>query len=141
MFSVSQHRKVARSTVRGTNGASRNIFSMEELNTNRPMLIFWVPRNLSNHMDRQANTRVKSKEMAGRSQTLPAWLGEGEVKTTESKYIGSVDLLEGALVGSDGKQYTIRGWLGVLYSKLGRFYPQGADPLPLPLRKAMYLLS
>jgi|LakMenEpi03Aug12_release.lakeMendotaPanAssembly.Ray.scaffolds.fasta_scaffold6916088_1 hypothetical protein len=50
--------------------------------------------------------------MAARSQTLPAWLGEGEIKTTESKYIGSVDLLEGALVGSEGiqgKQYTIRG--------------------------------
>ncbi len=48
-----------------------------------------LPRNLSNHMDRQACTRdtvlVKSREMTGRSQTLPWWLGGGRVKTTETK--------------------------------------------------------
>ncbi len=50
---------------------------------------FWVPRNLSNHMDRQARTHdtvlVKSREMTGRSQTLPCWLGGEGVKTTEIK--------------------------------------------------------
>ncbi len=47
---------------------------------------FWLPRNLSDRMDRQARTGdtvlIKSREMTGRSQTLPWWLeGEG-VKTT-----------------------------------------------------------
>ncbi len=42
----------------------------EELNTKKPTPVsFWFPRNLSNHMDRQARTRdtvlVKSREMAG----------------------------------------------------------------------------
>ncbi len=50
---------------------------------------FWVPRNLSNHMDRQSRTAdlvlVKTREMAGRSQTLPWWLGGGEEKTAENK--------------------------------------------------------
>ncbi len=40
-------------------------------------------------MDRQARTGntvlVKSREMTGRSQTLPWWLWEGGVKTTENK--------------------------------------------------------
>ncbi len=50
---------------------------------------FWLPRNLSNHMDRQALSGdavlVKNREMTGRSQRLPWWLrGEG-VKTTENK--------------------------------------------------------
>ncbi len=54
---------------------------------------FWVPRNLSHHMIRQAQaaTRtgdtvlVKSRDMTGRAQTLSCWLrGEG-VKTTENK--------------------------------------------------------
>ncbi len=49
---------------------------------------FWLPRNLSNHMDRQARTLgtviVKSREMTGRRQTLPWWLwGEG-VKTADN---------------------------------------------------------
>jgi hypothetical protein len=48
-----------------------------------------LPRNLSNHMGRQARTRdtviVKSREMTGRSQTLPLWLGGDRVKTTETK--------------------------------------------------------
>ncbi len=44
---------------------------------------FWVPRNLSRHMTRQArsdDTSVcfKSREMTGRTQTLPWWLGGGE---------------------------------------------------------------
>ncbi len=38
---------------------------------------FWYPRNLSNHMDRQANpcntVLVKGIEMTGRSQTLPCY--------------------------------------------------------------------
>ncbi len=50
---------------------------------------FYVPRNLSNHMDRQARTSdtvlVKSRKMTGRSQTLPWWLGRGGIKTTENK--------------------------------------------------------
>jgi hypothetical protein len=50
---------------------------------------FWVPQNLSHHMDRQARTSdtvlVKSREMTCRTQTLRWWL-EGEwVKTTENK--------------------------------------------------------
>jgi hypothetical protein len=40
-------------------------------------------------MDRQACTGdtvlVKSREITGRTQTLPWWLGEGGVKTTENK--------------------------------------------------------
>ncbi len=40
-------------------------------------------------MDRQARTGctvlVRTREMTGRSQTLPWWLGGGEVKTTENK--------------------------------------------------------
>ncbi len=45
------------------------------------MLVFFLlPRNLSNHMDRQARTRdtvlVNSREMTGKSQTLP-WLRGG----------------------------------------------------------------
>ncbi len=40
-------------------------------------------------MDRQARTTdtvlVKSREMKGRSQTLPWWLWDGGVKTTENK--------------------------------------------------------
>jgi len=50
---------------------------------------FWLPRKVSYHMDRQARTGdsvlVKSREMTGRSQSLPGWLGKGEVKTTENK--------------------------------------------------------
>jgi hypothetical protein len=45
-------------------------------------------------MDRQALTGntvvIKSREMAGRSQKLPWWLGGEGVKTTEKKYIGPV---------------------------------------------------
>jgi hypothetical protein len=52
---------------------------IEELNTERPTS-FWIPRNLSHHMVRQARTGdtvlVKSREMTSRSQTLPWWLGE-----------------------------------------------------------------
>ncbi len=40
---------------------------------------FWLPRNLSYHMGRQARTgdtmSVKTREMTGRAQTLPWWLG------------------------------------------------------------------
>jgi hypothetical protein len=40
---------------------------------------FWVPRNLSHHMIRQAcfgdTVLVKSRKMTGRNQTLPCWLG------------------------------------------------------------------
>jgi hypothetical protein len=66
------------------------------LNTERSKpVFFWLPRTLSNHMDRQARTGEtvldKSREMTGRSQTLPWWLGGGGVKTTE-KSIGSVVL-------------------------------------------------
>ncbi len=53
---------------------------------------FWVPRNLSHHMIRQARTGhtvlVKRREMTGRTPTLPWWLrGEGvkNRKTTENK--------------------------------------------------------
>jgi hypothetical protein len=53
-------------------------------------LLFQLPQNLSNHMDRQDRTPrdtvlVKSREMIGRSQTLSWWLGGGGVKTTENK--------------------------------------------------------
>jgi hypothetical protein len=51
---------------------------------------FWVPRNLSHHMIRQARTGVtmlvKSREMTGRTQTLPWWLGWEGVKAMENKY-------------------------------------------------------
>ncbi len=49
----------------------------------------WVPRNLSHHMIMQARTRDTvlveySREMTGRPQTVPWWLGGGGgVKTTE----------------------------------------------------------
>jgi hypothetical protein len=50
---------------------------------------FWVPRNLSHHMIRQARTfdtvLVKSRDMTSRTQTLPCWLGGKGVKTTENK--------------------------------------------------------
>ncbi len=50
---------------------------------------FFIPRNLSNHMDGRACTGdtvlVRSREMTGRGQTLPRWLGRGGVKTTENK--------------------------------------------------------
>jgi hypothetical protein len=60
------------------------------LNTRRPTSSsFWVPRNLSNHIDRQARTGdtvlVKNREIAGRTQTMPQWLGGLGVKTTEIK--------------------------------------------------------
>jgi hypothetical protein len=59
------------------------------LNTKRPTnVFFWVPRNLSHRMDRQARTsdavQVKSREMTSRTHTLPWWLGVEEVKTIES---------------------------------------------------------
>ncbi len=63
-------------------------------NTEWPTLVLflvWLPRNLSNYMDRQARNRdtvlVSCREMTGRSQTLPWWLERGKVKTTE-KSIG-----------------------------------------------------
>jgi hypothetical protein len=47
--------------------------------TNRPTFVFFLaPRNLSNHMDRQARgvtVLVKSREMTCRSQTLRRLLG------------------------------------------------------------------
>ncbi len=50
---------------------------------------FRVPRNLSYHMDRKARTGdtalVRSREMTGRSQTLPCWQGGEGVKTTENQ--------------------------------------------------------
>ncbi len=51
---------------------------------------FWVPRNLFHHMDKQARTGdtvlvTTSREMTGRTQTLPWWLGGEGVKTTENK--------------------------------------------------------
>ncbi len=50
---------------------------------------FWFPRNLSYHMIRQARigdtVLVKSREMTGRTQTFPWWLGGEVVKTTENK--------------------------------------------------------
>ncbi len=55
---------------------------------------FWLPRNLSNHMDRQARTGdtvlVKSWEMTGRSHTLLWWLEGGGVKMPKKKHIGPV---------------------------------------------------
>jgi hypothetical protein len=65
------------------------------LNTKRPSS-FWVSRNLSNHVIRQAcsggTVLVKSIEMTGRTKTLPWWLGGEGVKTTycKTKYIGFV---------------------------------------------------
>ncbi len=63
--------------------------TIEELYTERPARSssFWLPRNLSNHMDWQTRTgdtmSVKSREM---SQTLPWWWGGGRRgKTTENK--------------------------------------------------------
>jgi hypothetical protein len=54
---------------------------------------FWFPRNFSNNMDRQARTRdtvlVKSREMTGRSQTLPWWRGEGGVKDDRKQYVSA----------------------------------------------------
>ncbi len=48
-----------------------------------------LPRNLSNHMDRQDRTGDTvleySREMAGRTQTLPWWLGGEGVKTKKNK--------------------------------------------------------
>ncbi len=45
---------------------------------------FWLPRNLSNHMDRQARTGdtmlLENREMTGRSQTLLRWLGVRKCK-------------------------------------------------------------
>jgi hypothetical protein len=42
---------------------------------------FWLPRNLSNHMDRQARIRdtvlVKSREITGKSQKKPCRSGWG----------------------------------------------------------------
>ncbi len=60
------------------------------LNIKRHTLVFFLaPRNLSNHMDRQAHTSntvlVKCRELTGRRQTMPKWLGGGRVKTTENK--------------------------------------------------------
>jgi hypothetical protein len=59
----------------------RTLPIIEELKTERPT------SHLSNHMSRQALTGdtvlVRSIESTGRSQTLPWWLGEGGVKTTE----------------------------------------------------------
>ncbi len=50
---------------------------------------FWLSQNLYNHVDRQARTGdivlVKSREMTGRSQTLPWRLGGGGVKTIKNK--------------------------------------------------------
>ncbi len=57
-----------------------------------------VPRNLSHHMDRQARIGdtmlVKTREMTGRTQTLPWRLGEKGQRRQKTKYIGSVGLLE-----------------------------------------------
>jgi hypothetical protein len=55
----------------------------ERMNTKRPTLVFfWDPRNLSNHMDRQAHTGdtviVKSREMTGRSQVVVAGAIKGK---------------------------------------------------------------
>ncbi len=61
---------------------------------------FWLPQNLSDHMDRQARTGdtvlVKSREMIGRSKTLPWWSGGGgggdeeRLRRQNAKYIGPV---------------------------------------------------
>jgi hypothetical protein len=63
-------------------------FSIYELTQKVRAGLFWVPRNLSDHMDRLAHTRdtllVTSREMTGRSQTLPCWM-RGDIKTTENK--------------------------------------------------------
>ncbi len=51
--------------------------------------LFGSHENLYNHNDRQAHTRdtvlANSREMRGRAQTLPWWLGGDEVKTKENK--------------------------------------------------------
>ncbi len=60
---------------------------------------FWVPRNLSHHMIKQARTGdtvlVKRREMTVRTQNPAApWrLGGGWVKTTENKKLAPVDHL------------------------------------------------
>ncbi len=50
---------------------------------------FRLPRNLSNHMERQARTSdtvlVNRREMTGRSQTLPWCLGGGGIKTKDDR--------------------------------------------------------
>jgi hypothetical protein len=57
----------------------------------RPIIVFFLApkKTLSNHMDRRVRTGdtvlVKRREMTGRTQTLPWWLGREEVKTTENK--------------------------------------------------------
>ncbi len=71
---------------KGKDDRKQNTLSpLVEASTN----VVHLPRNLSNHMDRQARTGdtvlVKSREMTGRSQTLKWWLGGGRVKTTEKK--------------------------------------------------------
>jgi hypothetical protein len=68
------------------------------LKAKRPTLVFFLapPRNLSNHMDRQARPGdivfVKSREMTGRELSTAMWMNGGGVKTTENKilYIGPV---------------------------------------------------
>ncbi len=53
-----------------------------------------VPRNLYNHMDRQAGTSTtglfKSREMAGRSKTMLWWLGRKSKDDRKQIYIGPV---------------------------------------------------
>ena len=47
---------------------------------------FWVPQNIFLYTARTGDTAlVKSKEMTGRTQTLPWWLEREGVKTTENK--------------------------------------------------------
>ncbi len=65
-------------------------------------LSFWVPRNLSHHLIRQARTGgtvlVKSREMTGGSQTMPWGEGGGRggegIKTTENRVQLTVLLIE-----------------------------------------------
>jgi hypothetical protein len=57
---------------------------------------FWVPRNLSHHMIRQARTcnTVESREFIGRAQTLPWWLGRGRRGIDDRKQNTVAPLIE-----------------------------------------------
>ncbi len=88
-FLLLYHQKIVKLAI--VSSKQRVLFGLYHrgVNTKRPTLIFIVltkPRNLSNHMDRQA------PPPPGRSQTLPWWLGEGGVRRLKITDIGPADL-------------------------------------------------
>jgi hypothetical protein len=78
----------------GGGGGGQALLRMPQrgLNTKRPTIVFLL--GPTHDMDRQARTGglmlVMRREMTSRIQTLPWWLGGEGVKTTETKYTGSV---------------------------------------------------